>query len=59
MWSGDGIRATGGKKSTEDEPGVFLLSFKPEGEGENNASEGSSQPYKPPVHGKESATTTF
>ena len=36
-----------------------LQSLKPEGEGETDASEGSSQPYKSPVHGKETATTSF
>ena len=36
-----------------------LQSFKPEGEGETEANERSSQPYKPPVHGEEEATTAF
>ena len=55
---GSYIRMAVGQESTENEPGG-LQSFKPEGEGETDASEGLGQLLKSPVHGEGTATTAF
>ena len=53
------LQSNGSRERIDRNEPEGLQSFKPEGEGETDASEGLGQLLKSPVHGEGTATTAF